>query len=332
MLSLKRMRHKQQLTTVEQQNIPSSSLRSLYSLVSRSPQYFYPLTMNDYMNLQLLQQQRAQMKMFPPVGRRGSLLACLDEDGKIDPMRYIEYSRMKRANFLYHMNHLFPESGGAANLIPSSSTTTPSWSTMMAVNRMNQHRNNSLLGSSNSSRHSSLLMSGLPSSLPGASTGASSKMDFSRTGVFAPRMKAMLEMGMDISNTSMISTASSFATSPSLQTTNMAPINTMLAEAKTLQVQQQLRQDEYDAAEALLFGMGRACPSSEDHAKSDGGKTKKKNGKKKAVSPVVKKQQSKKKMSLPTKKNKKSTITPKKTKKVVETDDEVDRNTPVKNE
>ena len=54
--------------------------------------------MDDIINLQILQQQQQSKKMIPPMARRSSLLACMDEDGKIDPVRYIQHSKMKRAN------------------------------------------------------------------------------------------------------------------------------------------------------------------------------------------------------------------------------------------
>jgi hypothetical protein len=211
--------------------------------------------MNDYTNLQLLQQQQQrQQRMFAPVGHRASLLACMDEEGMIDPVRYIEYSRMKRANFLYHMNNLFP-GGGAANLIPSSSTTTPSAMTMMAMGCGS-------MGGLSINRNNSMWMGSLPNSLPGASTNTS-KMDFSITGVLPPRMNC-LPYDMDGSNTSMISAASSYTASPLLRPSNSSPSTTMGVAVQGQQEQKQqrqLRQDEFEAAEALLFSMGRACPS-----------------------------------------------------------------------
>jgi hypothetical protein len=290
------------------------------------------ITMNDYMNLQLLQQQQQQRqqqhKMFPPMmGRRASLLACMDEEGRIDPVRYIEYSRMKRANFLYHMNNLFP-GGGAANLIPSSSTTTPSMMTMMAMN----NRYGGMGGFGTNSRHSSLLMSGLPSSLPGAGNNASLKMDFARTGVCAPRMNSAL-FDMDTSNTSMISVSNSFNNaSPSLQPSSMGP--SILAakqqqQNKQQEDQRQLRQDEYEAAEALLFSMGRAGPangSKEKREDEENCNSKNKSPSNKADTPKKKKQQRKNKITLPTKKNKKA-------KKTAESEDEdIEGMMPVKNE
>lgn len=287
--------------------------------------------MNDYMNLQLLQQQQQQRqqqhKMFPPMmGRRASLLACMDEEGRIDPVRYIEYSRMKRANFLYHMNNLFP-GGGAANLIPSSSTTTPSMMTMMAMN----NRYGGMGGFGTNSRHSSLLMSGLPSSLPGAGNNASLKMDFARTGVCAPRMNSAL-FDMDTSNTSMISVSNSFNNaSPSLQPASMGPsiLAAKQQQNKQQEDQRQLRQDEYEAAEALLFSMGRAGPangSKEKREDEENCNSKNKSPSKKADTPKKKKQQRKNKITLPTKKNKKA-------KKTAESEDEdIEGMMPVKNE
>jgi hypothetical protein len=216
--------------------------------------------MNDYMSLQLLQQQRQrQQRMLPSVGRRASLLACMDEDGMIDPVRYIEYSRMKRANFLYHMNNLFP-GGGAASLIPSSSTTTPSAMTMMAMGCGG-------MGGLSASRNNSMWISGLPSSLPGASTTTTNKMDFSITGVIPPRMNNLL-FDLDGSNTSsMISATSSYTGSPLLRPTNVGPSMTMAVTTQGQQEQEQQRQlrlDEFEAAEALLFSMGRTGPNNKN--------------------------------------------------------------------
>jgi hypothetical protein len=215
--------------------------------------------MNDYMSLQLLKQQQQQQqfqrqqRMFPPIGRRASLLACMDNEGMIDPVRYIEYCRMKRANFLYHMNNLFP-GGGAANLIPSSSTTTPSVMTMMAMGCGS-------MGGLSTSRNSCLGMGDLPYSMPGAST-TSNKMDLSITGVLPPNMNNLL-FDLDVSNTSMVSAASSYTSSPLLRPINIVPSMTKVVatDQQQQEQQQQLLKDEYEAAEALLFSMGRACPS-----------------------------------------------------------------------
>ncbi|KAG7344222.1 hypothetical protein IV203_022230 [Nitzschia inconspicua] len=273
--------------------------------------------MNEYLNLQLLQEQcQLQQKFVPPVGRRASLLACMDDEGKIDPIRYIEYSRLKRANFLYHMNNLFP-GGGAAHLIPSSSTTTPSPLTMLAMS----HRG-SMLGS-NTMRNNSLLGSGLPLSLPGAPYN-NMKMDFSRTGVYSPRMTKALS-DMDTSNSSMTSLAPSLHISPSLPfATYMAP--SMVVAPKQQEQREDklhLRQDEYDAAEALLFGIGRAGRSNKNAATSkDTEDVENINTTKNKVKTTPKKKQRKTKMSLPIKKIPKKK-TSKKSKKTGGLDDVV---------
>ena len=211
--------------------------------------------------------------------------------------------------------------------VSASSTTTPSAMTMMAMGCGVGG------GGGIVSRNNSMLMSGLPSSLPGASVSSgTNKMDFSRTGVFARRLMNPL-MDMDAPNTAMLSGASSYPNSPPLKPTNVAP---SLVGAKQEQDQRQLRQDEYEAAEALLFSMGRACPSNKDKNSEDSSKpTQEDEENSSTVSKTTKspkkvppkKKHRKTKLALPTKKNKIM-------KKIQETDESRDEDSgmPVKKE
>jgi hypothetical protein len=267
--------------------------------------------MDDLFNLQLLQQQQHQQsqKMFPPMARRSSLLACMDEDGNIDPVRYIQHSKMKRANFLYHMNNLFPGSSAA---IPSSNSNSSAMMNRMMMASMMNNSNNGMMtnGFGNTG------MAGLPTSMGVARRSSfpmnfptrHNTMDFSRTGVVPPRMFGSMGMGSSgmnldrimLGNSDMISGTFSLATSPT-----MKPTPAMIAAAAgTLGRSQQqpqnqaavLNQDEYDAAEALLFGMGRACPSNknvegrnDEETTSGKGNRKKKAARKKAGTPKKRK-------------------------------------------
>jgi hypothetical protein len=216
--------------------------------------------MDDFLHLQLLQQQ----KMLPPIGRRASLLACMDEDGNIDAVRYIQLSRMKRASFFYHMNNLFPNSG-ASSLIPPSTTSMSSGmtnslpTTASNIAALGAFGNNTgFIGNSN---------------FYGCTPPQASRVDFSRTG-FAPSSRLTSTMygreGPTYQRSPMIPALSSFSTSSSLQTNSFwrgdvngttAQSLSLLPPAAAAGMQQQLRKDEYEAAEALLFSMGRICPS-----------------------------------------------------------------------
>ncbi|KAL3908530.1 MAG: hypothetical protein SGARI_003020 [Bacillariaceae sp.] len=259
----------------------------------------------------------------------------MDEEGKIDPVRYIQHSKMKRANFLYHMNNLFP--GSSSSL--SSRNSSAAMNRMMMASMMNDSSSGGMLANSSDLMNNNSLPSigrnnSLPMSLP-TRVG-----DFARTGVVPPRMfgsmglgsggmeleQQLLMMQMQHNSNRIVSGASSLATSPAL---NSSP--EMMAAAAMGRSQKPqggvLNQDEYDAAEALLFGMGRACPSNKAAAegRNDEETTtvkstekKKKNTPKKATSPKKRKA----KMS-PKKKN-----TPKK--KTAEGDDAVRSKPPLK--
>ncbi|KAL3929169.1 MAG: hypothetical protein SGARI_004827 [Bacillariaceae sp.] len=220
------------------------------------------------------------------MGRRSSLLASMDQDGNIDPMKYLAHAKLKRQNYLNNMSNLFPNSAG---IIPATNRNS---SVMMSRMMLSSMMNGSSIGGTSTGMGGGVgFGNAIGMGGGGGSFRNNNAMDFTRSGVVPPRMLSMMNHMSDaelerlvmqerhnslgLGNASNINRVVSASTSPSLKPTPemmaeraamMAAATSTLSKSQNQQGQAApvLRKEEYEAAEALLFSMGRACPTNKN--------------------------------------------------------------------
>lgn len=228
--------------------------------------------------------------------RRPSLMQCMDKDGNIDAFRYIEYSKQRRMEFLKRANFIctmkstlqqqqrYPRSSSLPGVstmmqqqqplptvVPPSLVTLPTsastaaantdddmalWKAMEALRRSNSHNNLSL-----------------PKAVAARLVARSSSMPFISS--FAMKANGVNSSTSNIRNNGIAATTASTtrnaefpASSPNKSNNHMS--GTVSGPSSPSQApRRQLRKEEFEAAEALLFGMRRDCSSKSLQATSE---------------------------------------------------------------
>ncbi len=208
---------------------------------------------------------KAAFSNFRPQQRRPSnLLQCMDKDGNIDAFRYIEYSRqrrmafLKRADFICKMKSTLrlqqqqqqqqlnrsASLPGMTGVVPGvvSSQANATFSNVVTPEMLHKS-----LG-----RRNSMGTMGVATKVPGPLC-------------FMPRSASMPFVPSFASNNQNVVRSADQQKNSSLEANTAAP-------PAPLARQRSLRKEEFEAAEALLFGMSRGSKS-EKRTSDDSGKT-----------------------------------------------------------
>jgi hypothetical protein len=214
--------------------------------------------MADYWTLQ------QQQQLLRNASRRPSILACIDESGNIDVPLYIEYSRIKRANFMNQMNSMFRSSNGNA----TSPMTIPPSTNNNAMDLMSTslHRRSSLTSANSNTNNNSLVM-GPPPQFPSTGGGLGMNINFrfnnNNKSIITNEMITRLALDAAAAKQRQLMAVSPPSASPVLGAISGAAAvgtngsSTAVRRISNPKPLSSLRQDEVDAAEALLFSMGR---------------------------------------------------------------------------